>query len=171
MSKQNIDERRQNLNLVGATVNAPGAELANSSHSHECLVDPHLQAPNQTGAAGNGKIYGTSATLGFSDLVPVHRALNCDDDRVDVLGKKITISVQRGKKTVTKVEGIPAQFSLAKLLKKLRAKDMLSCGGHVAKDKESGSELLVLQGSFSAEVAAFLTREGLADAECILRRG
>ena len=51
MSKQNIDERRQNRNLVGATVNAPGAELANSSHSHECLVEPHLQAPNQTGAA------------------------------------------------------------------------------------------------------------------------
>jgi hypothetical protein len=30
--------RPKNRNLVGATVNAPGAELANSSHSHECLV-------------------------------------------------------------------------------------------------------------------------------------
>ena len=93
------------------------------------------------------------------------------DGQVDVLGRKIIISVQKGKCTVTKVEGIPAKFCLGKLVKKLKAKDMLSCGGHVAKDKESGSELLVLQGSFSAEVAAFLTREGLADAECILRRG
>jgi translation initiation factor 1 len=103
--------------------------------------------------------------------MPVHHDLDFDNDRVNVLGQKITVSVQRGKNTVTKVEGIPAQFSLRKLLKKLRAKDMLSCGGHVAKDKESGSEFLVLQGSFSAEVAAFLTREGLADADCIVHRG
>jgi translation initiation factor 1 (eIF-1/SUI1) len=103
--------------------------------------------------------------------MPVHHSLDFDNDRVNVLGQKITVSVQRGKNTVTKVEGIPAQFSLRKLLKKLRAKDMLSCGGHVATDKESGSEFLVLQGSFSAEVAAFLTREGLADADCIVHRG
>ncbi len=31
-------------NLAGATVNAPGAELANSSHSHECVVESQLQA-------------------------------------------------------------------------------------------------------------------------------
>jgi hypothetical protein len=33
-----MQERPQNRNLVGATVNAPGAELANSSQSHECIV-------------------------------------------------------------------------------------------------------------------------------------
>jgi translation initiation factor 1 (eIF-1/SUI1) len=103
--------------------------------------------------------------------VPAHQAIEFDKDHVHVLGQKITISVHRGKNTVTKVEGIPAHFSLNKLLKKLKAKDMLSCGGHIAKDKESGSEFLVLQGSVSAEVAAFLTQEGLADAECIVQRG
>ncbi len=30
--------------LAGATVNAPGAELANSSHTHECVVGSQLQA-------------------------------------------------------------------------------------------------------------------------------
>ena len=83
----------------------------------------------------------------------------------------IVISVQRGKHTVTKVEGIPSKFCLSKLLKKLKTKDELSCNGHIAKDKESGREFLVLQGSFSAAVAAFLTREGLADADCIVHRG
>jgi hypothetical protein len=33
--------------LAGAAVSAPGAELALSSHSHECLVGAHLQAPDQ----------------------------------------------------------------------------------------------------------------------------
>jgi translation initiation factor 1 (eIF-1/SUI1) len=107
----------------------------------------------------------------MSNLVPVHQALEFDNDHVHVLGHKITISVQRGKNTVTKVEGIPDKFSLHKLLKKLMSKDMLSCGGHVATDKESGSEFLVLQGSFSAEVAAFMIREGLVDADCIVYRG
>jgi translation initiation factor 1 (eIF-1/SUI1) len=146
MSKQNIDERRQNRILVGATVNAPGAELANSSHSHECIVGDQLQFSISAG----------TSSLGFSDFA---------------MGQKITISVHRGKNTVTKVEGIPSQFSLHKLLKKLKAKDMLSCGGHVALDNKSGNEFLVLQGSFSSEVAAFLTREGLADADSIVQRG
>jgi translation initiation factor 1 (eIF-1/SUI1) len=107
----------------------------------------------------------------MSDLVPLYRALEFDNGNVHVMGQKITISVHRGKNTVTKVEGIPAQFSLSKLLKKLRTKDVLSCGGHVATDKESGNEFLVLQGSFSTEVAAFLTQEGLVDADCIVHRG
>jgi hypothetical protein len=33
--------------LAGAAANAPGAELALSSHSHECLVGAHLQALDQ----------------------------------------------------------------------------------------------------------------------------
>lgn len=107
----------------------------------------------------------------MSDILPIHQVVEFDNDHVHVLGQKIIISVHRGKNTVTKVEGIPAQFNLCKLMKKLRAKDMLSCGGHVAIDKASGSEFLVLQGSFSAEVAAFLTREGLADPDCIVHRG
>lgn len=103
--------------------------------------------------------------------MPANQALEFDDDQVRLLGHKITISVQRGKNTLTKVEGIPVQFSLPTLLKKLKAKDMLSCGGHVATDKKSGSEFLVLQGSFSAEVEAFLIREGIANADCIVHRG
>jgi len=150
MSEQNIDERRQNRILVGTTVNVPGDELANRSHTHECIVGSQLQFPISTG----------TAYLSFSD-----------SDTMHLLGRKITISVHRGKNTVTKVEGIPAQYSLSKLLKKLKAKDMLSCGGHVAKDRETGNEFLVLQGSFSNEVASFLTREGLADTDSIVHRG
>jgi translation initiation factor 1 (eIF-1/SUI1) len=115
--------------------------------------------------------------------MPGNQTLNFDDDDgggssggggggpVNVLGESIVISVKRGKHTVTQVEGIPSKFCLRKLLKRLKAKDELSCNGHVAKDKESGCEFLVLQGSFSAAVAAFLTREGLADADCIVHRG
>jgi translation initiation factor 1 (eIF-1/SUI1) len=154
-------------NLAGATVNAPGAELANSSHSHECVVDSRLQALDGHRAFGG---------IDFSDLV-LGGAPGGDDGHVDVLAKrKILISVQKMKKKkgegeVTKVEGIPETHNLGELLKKLKAKDMLSCGGHVAQDKATGSRLLVLQGSFSAQVARFLTREGVASADCIMHRG
>jgi translation initiation factor 1 (eIF-1/SUI1) len=169
---KNISEARpKNRNLAGATANAPGAELANSSHSHECLVGSHLQAPDQHGAAGKGP----SGTLSFSDLVSGSRFLDFDDDGDSaagtVLGRKVVISAQSGKHKVTKVEGIPAKHSLGELLKKMRATNVLSCGGHVAKDKASGRELLVLQGSVSAAVAAFLVREGVADSDSIVRRG
>ena len=72
---------------------------------------------------------------------------------------------------MTTVEGIPETHNLGELLKKLKAKDMLSCGGHVAQDKATGNRLLVLQGSFSAQVARCLTREGVASADCIEHRG
>jgi translation initiation factor 1 (eIF-1/SUI1) len=98
--------------------------------------------------------------------------LDMDDVHVDVLGRqKVIISVHRGKKTVTKVEHIPSHFDLHKILKELKSKDMLSCGGHIAKHTETKHELIVLQGSFSAEVAAFLTSNGIVDPECIIYRG
>ena len=99
------------------------------------------------------------------------------DDYVDLLSRrKILISVQNVKKrkglgSVTKVEGIPEKHDLGNLLKKLKARDMLSCGGHVADDKATGNKFLVLQGKFSAEVARFLTREGVASVDCIMHRG
>jgi len=48
---------------------------------------------------------------------------------------------------------------------------MLACGGHIAKDKGTGCEFIVLQGRFSSEVVAFLTSEGLADSDNIVCRG
>jgi translation initiation factor 1 (eIF-1/SUI1) len=98
--------------------------------------------------------------------------LDMDDVHVDVLGRqKVIISVHRGKKTVTKIEHIPAHFDLHKILKELKSKDKLSCGGHIAKHAETKDELIVLQGAFSAEVAAFLTSNGIVDPECIVYRG
>jgi translation initiation factor 1 len=94
-----------------------------------------------------------------------------DDDGDDGLGHKIMISVHRGKKTITKIEGIPNKFNLSKILKKLKSKDVLSCGGHIANDKETGKDFIVLQGSFSAEVAEFLTQQGITEGRFIVHRG
>jgi len=169
--KKFSEARLKNRNLAGATANAPGAELANSSHSHECLVRSNLQASDQHGTACKG----SSQALSYSDLIPGSQALHFDDDGDSaagtVLGRKIVISAQSGKHKVTKVEGIPSKHSLSELLKRMRAKNVMSCGGHVAKDKESGREFLVLQGNMAAAVAAFLIQEGVADSDSILRRG
>lgn len=97
-----------------------------------------------------------------------HSDNNYDED---ILGHKIMISVHRGKKTITKIEGIADKFNLVKILKKLKSKDVLSCGGHVAKDKETGKDFIVLQGSYSSEVAKFLTQQGIAEERFIIYRG
>ena len=94
-----------------------------------------------------------------------------DYDDEDVLGHKIIISVHRGKKTITKIEGIQDKFNLVKILKKLKSKDVLSCGGHIAKDKETGKDFIVVQGSYSTEISAFLTQEGIAEERFIIYRG
>ena len=98
----------------------------------------------------------------------VHNDMNDDDD---VFGHKIMISVHRAKKTITKIEGIPDKFNLVKILKKLKSKDVLSCGGHIAKDKETGKDFIVVQGSYSTEIAAFLAQEGIAEERFIVYRG
>jgi translation initiation factor 1 len=98
----------------------------------------------------------------------VHIDINDDDD---IFAQKIMISVHRGKKTITKIEGIPDKFNLVKILKKLKSKDVLSCGGHIAKDKETDKDFIVLQGSYSTEIAAFLAQEGIAEERFIVYRG
>ena len=112
-----------------------------------------------------------AAAASLSEIVPIlHNNVDIVDDGT-VLGAKIVISVHRGKNTVTKIEGIPHQYSLVKLLNKLKLKDALACGGHIAKDKETGRDFIVLQGSFSAEVSAFLIQNGITNADCIIHRG
>jgi translation initiation factor 1 (eIF-1/SUI1) len=134
-------------------------------------VASYPQAPDQCGTAGKS----SPAALGFSHLITCNQVLGFDDDDDStagtVLGRKIVVSVQSGKHKVTKVEGIPAKHSPGELLKKMKAKSVFSCGGHVAKDKDSGRELLVLQGNFSAAVAAFLVQEGVADSDSVVCRG
>ena len=129
--------------------------------------------PIQTSTTTTTNTTNTTTTLGLLDLASIDqlRTIDFNDNYVGVLGQKIVISVHLGKNTQTKIEGIPSHFSLTKMLKKLKAKDMLACGGHIAKDKETGCEFIVLQGRFTAEVTAFLTSEGIVDAECIVCRG
>jgi len=120
----------------------------------------------------------SSSTIVLSNIVPLNIATithlsssnNIIDDD-DGFGRKILISVHRGKKTITKIEGIPDKFNLVKILKKLKSKDVLSCGGHIAKDKETDKEFIVVQGSYSSEIAAFLTQEGIAEERFIIVRG
>ena len=116
----------------------------------------------------------------LSDIVPLNLANRSggggggggiDNDSDDVLRHKITISVHRGKKTITKIEGIPDKFNLVKILKKLKSKDLLSCGGHIAKDKETGKDFIVVQGSYSYEIETFLIQEDIAEGRLIIHRG
>ena len=131
----------------------------------------------------------TTPTIIFSHIVPInistrsgggggggsviHDNNNNDDNDNDddIFAQKIMISVHRGKKTITKIEGIPDKFNLVKILKKLKSKDVLSCGGHIAKDKETGKDFIVLQGSYSSEIETFLIQEDITEKRLIVHRG
>jgi translation initiation factor 1 len=125
-------------------------------------------------------------TIVFSNIVPLNIAnrsgggggggsgidnYDDNDNDDDILAQKITISVHRGKKTITKIEGIPDKFNLVKILKKLKSKDLLSCGGHIAKDKETGKDFIVVQGSYSSEIETFLVQEDITEKRLIVHRG
>jgi len=144
-------------------------ELANSSHSHKCVVGPNPGALKLSGTAD----VSNSAARSFSDVMCPSGDLDFDDNggtSATVLGQKIVVSVQsgKGKRKVTEVEGIPARYSLELLLKTLQK--MYACGGHLAKVKGS-EEALVLHGKFSAKVTKFLIQEGIADSDSIIHRG
>ena len=124
-------------------------------------------------------------TIVLSDIVPLNLAnrsggggggggidnYDDNDNDDDIFAQKISISVHRGKKTITKIEGIPDKFNLVKILKKLKSKDVLSCGGHIAKDKETGKDFIVVQGSYSYEIETFLIQEDIAEKRLIIHRG
>ncbi len=126
------------------------------------------------GGYHSGKKHNGTSALGLSDLVNFNPVTDLGDDHhvpVDVLGRKIIMSVQEGNHPVTIIEGIPAP--LGELLNKLQK--LLSCGGKVTKDKKTGSQFIQLQGGSDAsatKVAQFLIQEGICDGrDCILCRG
>jgi translation initiation factor 1 (eIF-1/SUI1) len=135
--------------------------------SHIVPINISTRSGGGGGGGGGGVIHANNNNDGNGN----GNGFGGDYDDDDVLGHKIIISVHRGKKTITKIEGIPDKFNLVKILKKLKSKDVLSCGGHIAKDKETGKDFIVVQGSYSTEISAFLTQEGIAEERFIIYRG
>ncbi|ODQ66784.1 translation initiation factor SU [Nadsonia fulvescens var. elongata DSM 6958] len=65
----------------------------------------------------------------------------------------IRIQQRNGRKTLTTVQGLPAEYDLKRILKVLK-KDF-GCNGHIAKDEEMG-EVIQLQGDQRVKVSEFL---------------
>jgi translation initiation factor 1 len=134
--------------------NKTSAEISTSPQSVNLSHIVPINISTRSGGGGGGVIHDNN---------------DVDDD--DILAQKIMISVHRGKKTITKIEGIPDKFNLVKILKKLKSKDVLSCGGHIAKDKETGKDFIVVQGSYSLEIETFLVQEDITEKRLIIHRG
>lgn len=66
----------------------------------------------------------------------------------------IRIQQRNGRKTLTTVQGLPAEYDLKKILKVLK-KDF-ACNGNIVKDEELG-EVIQLQGDQRVKVSEFLT--------------
>jgi hypothetical protein len=135
----------------------------------------------------------SQAPLSFASVVPHFPTAvgGGNDTDGSVLGRKILISEQQqGRFKQTKVEHIPRDYSLKKLVKVLQKH--LSTHGWVARDEsapkdsrifihfsvhqtgehieKSTEEFLVFKGYCATQVIAFLIENGIADLEGILRR-
>ncbi|KAH3899770.1 Eukaryotic translation initiation factor eIF-1 [Saccharomycodes ludwigii] len=65
----------------------------------------------------------------------------------------IRIQQRNGRKTLTTVQGVPAEYDLKRILKVLK-KDF-ACNGNIVKDDEMG-EIIQLQGDQRAKVCEFM---------------
>lgn len=68
----------------------------------------------------------------------------------------IRIQQRNGRKTLTTVQGVPAEYDLKKILKVLK-KDF-ACNGNIVKDDEMG-EVIQLQGDQRVKVSEFLIKQ------------
>jgi translation initiation factor 1 (eIF-1/SUI1) len=163
-------ESAHNVVVIGATVHPSIPVSARPPVVHAPVTKQYTN-----GGYHSGKKHDGTSALGLSDLVNFNPVMDLGDDchvPVDVLGRKIIISVvQKGPHKLTIIEGILAP--LGELLKKLTK--LLSCGGHVAKDKKTGSQFIQLLGGsneFASKVGQFLIQEGICNSrDCIECRG
>jgi translation initiation factor 1 (eIF-1/SUI1) len=142
------------------TTNKTSTEISTSPPS---VILSHIVPINISTRSGGGG--------GGGGVIHSNNNNDDNDNDDDILAQKIMISVHRAKKTITKIEGIPDKFNLVKILKKLKSKDVLSCGGHIAKDKETGKDFIVVQGSYSLEIETFLVQEDITEKRLIIHRG
>lgn len=72
----------------------------------------------------------------------------------------IRVEKSKGRKLITKVEGIPKEFDYKKMLKYWRKE--FKCGGTITVNEEDLSEYIRLTGDQRENVAKFLEFEGIA---------
>jgi len=77
-----------------------------------------------------------------------------DDDTQTTHYIHIRCQQRNGRKTITTVQGLPAEYDLKRILKTLK-KDF-GCNGHINKDAELG-DILQFQGDQRSKVMEFLT--------------
>lgn len=79
-----------------------------------------------------------------------------DDETTTANYIHIRIQQRNGRKTLTTVQGVPAEYDLKRILKVLK-KDF-ACNGNIVKDDEMG-EIIQLQGDQRAKVCEFMVRQ------------
>lgn len=81
-----------------------------------------------------------------------------DGDVATGTGGNVHIRVQQrnGRKSITTIQGLPADLDLKRILKEL--KKAYSCNGSISEEKELGT-VVTLQGDQRSNVEAFLLRE------------
>ncbi|ORX87347.1 translation initiation factor SU [Basidiobolus meristosporus CBS 931.73] len=80
----------------------------------------------------------------------------------------IRIQQRNGRKTLTTIQGLPAELDQKRMLKAFK-KDF-ACNGTIVEDEELG-EVIQLQGDQRLKVATFLVQQGISKKESIKIHG
>ncbi|KAK9679365.1 Eukaryotic translation initiation factor eIF-1 [Basidiobolus ranarum] len=80
----------------------------------------------------------------------------------------IRIQQRNGRKTLTTIQGLPAELDQKRMLKAFK-KDF-ACNGTIVEDEEMG-EVIQLQGDQRIKVATFLVQQGITKKELIKIHG
>ncbi|KAJ4981458.1 hypothetical protein NE237_032295 [Protea cynaroides] len=81
----------------------------------------------------------------------------------------IRIQQRNGKKSLTTVQGLKAEYKCEKILKDLKKE--FCCNGTVVVDQKLGGKVIQLQGDQRKNVSNFLTKAGIAKKEQIKIHG
>lgn len=109
---------------------------------------------------------------GFGDLPssfdPLADAARAEDAAAPKDVVHLRVQQRNGRKTLTTVQGINADFNYAKILRDLKRE--LCCNGIVVEDEELG-KIIQLQGDHRKSVGAFLVKAGMARKENVKIHG
>merc|ERR1712142_876242 len=151
-------------------IKPPGRHSFLGHLSCSVLILDHLQAPTGKHLDFTPLCYNRSrmSIQNLQSYDPFADAARGTDDGVQDGLVHIRIQQRNGRKTLTTVQGLSADYDLKKIVR--ACKKEFACNGTVVEHSEYG-EVLQLQGDQRENICQFLTKVGLVKAEQIKVHG
>ncbi|GJN01675.1 hypothetical protein PR202_ga18956 [Eleusine coracana subsp. coracana] len=154
------------------TTTKPNKSRAPSKDKYRLSGRPHPQVDQDEDLEGAAAAQLMLGPTGFGDLPssfdPLADAARAEDGAAPKDVVHLRVQQRNGRKTLTTVQGINADFNYSRILRDLKRD--LCCSGIVVEDEDLG-KVIQLQGDHRKCVAAFLVKAGMARKENVKIHG